>query len=58
MAEYANMVTVCSVATILFLGGWHAAVARAMVPIWFAPLISRSPEPLPVSRLQSGAPAG
>lgn len=23
MAEYANMVTVCSVATLLFLGGWH-----------------------------------
>src|SRR6185369_7643203 len=22
-AEYANMVTVCSVATLLFLGGWH-----------------------------------
>ncbi len=26
MAEYANMVTVCSVATLLFLGGWH--------PLW------------------------
>jgi NADH-quinone oxidoreductase subunit H len=26
MAEYANMVTVCCVATILFLGGWH--------PLW------------------------
>ena len=25
-AEYANMVTVCSVATLLFLGGWH--------PLW------------------------
>src|SRR5207253_6392403 len=23
MAEYANMVTVCCVATLLFLGGWH-----------------------------------
>ncbi|BDC52678.1 NADH-quinone oxidoreductase subunit H [Bryobacterales bacterium F-183] len=26
MAEYANMVTVCSVATLLFLGGWHPIV--------------------------------
>jgi NADH-quinone oxidoreductase subunit H len=26
MAEYANMVTVCSVATLVFLGGWH--------PLW------------------------
>jgi NADH-quinone oxidoreductase subunit H len=26
MAEYANMVTVCSIATLLFLGGWH--------PLW------------------------
>ena len=26
MAEYANMVTVCSVATLLFLGGWHSPV--------------------------------
>jgi NADH-quinone oxidoreductase subunit H len=23
MAEYANMVTICSLATLLFLGGWH-----------------------------------
>jgi len=26
MAEYANMVTVCSVATLLFLGGWHPVI--------------------------------
>ena len=26
MAEYANMVTVACMATLLFLGGWHAAV--------------------------------
>ena len=26
-AEYANIVTVCCVATLLFLGGWHAALA-------------------------------
>ena len=26
MAEYANMITVCSVATLLFLGGWHSPV--------------------------------
>lgn len=26
MAEYANMVTICCVATLLFLGGWHPIV--------------------------------
>ena len=26
MAEYANMITVCCMATLLFLGGWH--------PLW------------------------
>src|SRR5580693_4761466 len=26
MAEYANMVTVCCVATLLFLGGWHPLI--------------------------------
>lgn len=30
MAEYANMVTVCSVATLLFLGGWHPIVVPAI----------------------------
>ena len=29
-AEYINMVTVCSIATVLFLGGWLA-------PLWFLP---------------------
>jgi NADH-quinone oxidoreductase subunit H len=35
MAEYANMVTVCCVATLLFLGGWHPlfpAPASNLVP--------------------------
>ena len=31
MAEYANMVTVCSVTTTLFLGGWHGP---AFLPGW------------------------
>ncbi len=35
MAEYANMVTVCCVATLLFLGGWH--------PIFPAPYSSFVP---------------
>ena len=30
MAEYANMITVSCMATLLFLGGWHAAVAGAV----------------------------
>ena len=39
MAEYANMVTVCSVATLLFLGGWHPLVAPALGGNWIAALV-------------------
>ena len=42
MAEYANMVTVCCVATLLFLGGWH--------PLLPAPLSNFVPVVLFVSR--------
>jgi NADH-quinone oxidoreductase subunit H len=41
MAEYANMITVACVATLLFLGGWHGPIfgpplLRAILPIfWF-----------------------
>ncbi|HEV2113653.1 MAG TPA: NADH-quinone oxidoreductase subunit NuoH [Terriglobales bacterium] len=33
MAEYTNMVTVASVATLLFFGGWHGPVAHGLPPI-------------------------
>ncbi|OIO03204.1 MAG: NADH-quinone oxidoreductase subunit H [Desulfovibrionaceae bacterium CG1_02_65_16] len=33
LAEYANMVVVCSVATALFLGGWQGPVLPG--PVWF-----------------------
>ncbi|MFB3825385.1 MAG: NADH-quinone oxidoreductase subunit NuoH [Bryobacteraceae bacterium] len=37
MAEYANMITLCSVTTVLFLGGWHplwpAALGSDYVPV-------------------------
>jgi NADH-quinone oxidoreductase subunit H len=42
MAEYANMITVASIATLLFLGGWHGPLfgpgwLRAVLPVfWFA----------------------
>jgi len=42
MAEYANMITVASIATLLFLGGWHGQVFGpwwlvAILPVfWFA----------------------
>jgi NADH-quinone oxidoreductase subunit H len=39
MAEYANMVTVCSVATLLFLGGWHPLWPEAYGSNLFAPLV-------------------
>jgi NADH-quinone oxidoreductase subunit H len=41
MAEYANMVTVACLATLLFFGGWHGPlfgpdIVRAILPIfWF-----------------------
>jgi NADH-quinone oxidoreductase subunit H len=39
MAEYANMVTVCSVATLLFLGGWQPLFPVAFGSNFVAPLI-------------------
>jgi NADH-quinone oxidoreductase subunit H len=39
MAEYANMVTVCSVATLLFLGGWHPLWPAEYGSNFVAPLI-------------------
>jgi NADH-quinone oxidoreductase subunit H len=42
MAEYANMITVACLATLLFLGGWHGPVfgppiVQALLPLfWFA----------------------
>ena len=41
MAEYANMITVACLATLLFLGGWHGpifgpAILQALLPVfWF-----------------------
>jgi NADH-quinone oxidoreductase subunit H len=39
MAEYANMVTVCSVATLLFLGGWHPLWPEAYGSNFIAPAV-------------------
>src|SRR5450432_3930625 len=39
MAEYANMVTVCCIATLLFLGGWHPLFPEAYGANFVAPLI-------------------
>lgn len=39
MAEYANMVTVCSIATLLFLGGWHPLWPAAYGSNFLAPVI-------------------
>src|ERR1700744_2633334 len=38
-AEYANMVTVCSVATLLFLGGWHPLISYSRGGYFIAPLL-------------------
>jgi NADH-quinone oxidoreductase subunit H len=39
MAEYSNMVTVCAVATLLFLGGWHPLWPEAYGSNFIAPLL-------------------
>src|ERR1700733_7362598 len=39
MAEYANMITVCSIATLLFLGGWQPLWPEAYGSDFAAPLI-------------------
>ena len=39
MAEYANMVTVCSVATLLFLGGWHPVLPNILGGNYVASLL-------------------
>jgi NADH-quinone oxidoreductase subunit H len=39
MAEYANMVTVCSVATLLFLGGWQPLWPVSLGSNFVAPLL-------------------
>ena len=39
MAEYSNMVTVCAVATLLFLGGWHPLWPEVYGSNFIAPLI-------------------
>ena len=43
MAEYANMVTVCSIATLLFLGGWHPLWPVEYGSNFLAPLILFAP---------------
>ncbi len=34
MAEYANIMVICAMATIMFLGGWHAPFGLDFIPSW------------------------
>ncbi|MFA7467315.1 MAG: NADH-quinone oxidoreductase subunit NuoH [Desulfotomaculaceae bacterium] len=34
LAEYANIMVVCAMATIMFLGGWHAPFGLTFIPSW------------------------
>ncbi len=56
MAEYANMVTVCSVATLLFLGGWQPLWPAALGSDFVAPAIfAGAGGDLPLSRSEPRA---
>lgn len=35
LAEYANMFTVCAIATTMFLGGWQGPGPEGLAPFWF-----------------------
>jgi NADH-quinone oxidoreductase subunit H len=35
LAEYANMFTVCAIATTMFLGGWAGPGPEVLAPFWF-----------------------
>ena len=56
MAEYANMVTVCSVATLLFLGGLAAAVSGSRVEFRPVPVVSGKRVDRDFSWPEPGAP--
>lgn len=34
LAEYANIMVICAVTTIVFLGGWHAPFGLTFIPSW------------------------
>ncbi|SFR00984.1 NADH-quinone oxidoreductase subunit NuoH [Desulfoscipio geothermicus] len=34
LAEYANIMVICAMATIMFLGGWHAPFGLDFIPSW------------------------
>ncbi len=34
LAEYANIMVICAVTTIVFLGGWHAPLGLTFIPSW------------------------
>ncbi|WP_066639420.1 NADH-quinone oxidoreductase subunit NuoH [Desulfolucanica intricata] len=34
LAEYANIMLICGMATIMFLGGWHAPFGLTFIPSW------------------------
>ena len=34
LSEFANIMLMCSLATIMFLGGWHAPFGLTFIPSW------------------------
>ncbi|SFG54600.1 NADH dehydrogenase subunit H [Desulfotomaculum arcticum] len=34
LAEYANIMVICAMATVMFLGGWHAPFGLTFIPSW------------------------
>ncbi len=43
LAEYANMIVVSSVATVLFFGGWLPPFPNLLAPLWASPVLAWIP---------------
>ena len=45
LGEYANMIVISSMATVLFFGGWLPPCPNLLAPVWASPLLAWVPPP-------------